>query len=92
MILRGLNRLNKSNHNNDNDINDNNSNDNSESADFVILALAHATKLGSNKTSSGKDEGGPSKGGFLNNLLISCTVPYLCNGINGVYKKIVYYS
>ena len=35
---------------------------------------------------SGKDKGGPSKGGFLNNQLFSYTVLYVCNEINGVYK------
>ena len=47
---------------------------------------------------SGKDKGGPSKGGFLNNMFVSYTVLYLCHEINGVHKnnvlsmKIVYYS
>ena len=31
------------------------------------------------KHKSGKDKGGPSKGGFLNNMLCSYTVLYLCN-------------
>ena len=35
---------------------------------------------------SGKDKGGPSKGGFLNNILYSYTVLYVCNEINGAYK------
>ena len=35
---------------------------------------------------SGKDKGGPGKGGFLNNHIFSCTVLYLCNEVNGVYK------
>ena len=37
---------------------------------------------------SGKDKGGPSKGGFLNNILFSYTVLYLCNEIDGVYTNI----
>ena len=47
---------------------------------------------------SGKDKGGPSKGGFLNNRLFSYTVLYLCNELNGVYTndilfmKMIYYS
>ena len=47
---------------------------------------------------SGKDKGGPSKGGFMNNRLCSYTALYLCNEINGVYKIIslfmnmMYYS
>ena len=36
---------------------------------------------------SDKDRGGPSKGGFLNNRLVSYTVLYLCNEINGVYHN-----
>ena len=38
------------------------------------------------KGKSGKDKGGPSKGGFLNNRLFSYTVLYLCDEINGMYK------
>ena len=33
---------------------------------------------------SGKDKGGPSKGGFLNYILLSYTDTYLCNEINGM--------
>ena len=33
---------------------------------------------------SGKDKGGPSKGGFLNYIWCSYTVLYLCNEVNGV--------
>ena len=32
-----------------------------------------------------QDEGGPSKGGFLNIQAFSYTDLYLCNGINGMY-------
>ena len=31
-----------------------------------------------------QDKGGPSKGGFLNNISFSYTDLYLCHGINGV--------
>ena len=33
----------------------------------------------------GKDKGGPSKGGFLNNRLLSYAVLCSCNETNGVY-------
>ena len=32
-----------------------------------------------------QDKGGPSKGGFLNNRLLSYTDLYLCSGINGMW-------
>ena len=34
-----------------------------------------------------QDKGGPSKGSFLNDILFSYTVVYLCNEINGVHNK-----
>ena len=34
-----------------------------------------------------QDKGGPSKGGFLNNILFSCTDLYLGNAINGMCIK-----
>ena len=47
-----------------------------------------------------QDKGGPSKGGFLNNQLFSCTDLYVCNEIDGMcikmmiyyFSKIIYYS
>ena len=49
---------------------------------------------------SGKDKGGPIKGGFLDNILCPYTVIHLCNEIHGVYTHninmlslmIIYYS
>ena len=38
-----------------------------------------------------QDEGGPSKGGFLNNYLFSYTDLYFCNEINGVCIQIISY-
>ena len=35
-----------------------------------------------------QDTGGPSKGGFLNNRLLSYTDLYLCNEIDGVYEHL----
>ena len=51
-----------------------------------------------NNNNSGKDKGGPSKDGFLNNILFSYTDLQLCNEINGMciqiilFRKIIHYS
>ena len=46
-----------------------------------------------------QDKGGPSKGGFLDNVLLPYTDLYLCNEINGMclkndilFRQITYHS
>ena len=61
---------------------------------ITLLTLTTAPQLTSpwrlfNIRSSGKDKGGPSKGGFLNNIWFSHTVLYLFNEINGVFKHTI---
>ena len=45
---------------------------------IVIIMIMTMTKQ------SAQDKGGPSKGGFLNNIVFSYTDLYLCNEINGI--------
>ena len=54
---------------------------------YIYIYIYMYATMGVSIAGSGKDEGGPSKGGLLNHRLCSYTVLQLCNDINGLYSN-----